>query len=62
MGKGEELSFEEYNLLQRTSGDLAKAVGLTVFTMTKPELAPIMMSFFPQVSSRFFISKSLRVD
>lgn len=48
MKAGEQLTFEEYNLLQRSTGDLAKAVGLAFFIVTRLEFAPIMISFFPQ--------------
>lgn len=52
MKAGEQLTFEEYNLLQRSTGDLAKAVGLAFFIVTRLEFAPIMISFFPQARQR----------
>ena len=35
--------------MQRTSADLAKFVGLALFTLSKPEFTPFLCSFFPQV-------------
>lgn len=54
--QGESLSFEEYNLMQKTSGDLAKFVGLALFTMSKPEFTPFLCSFFPAVVPSTYLS------
>lgn len=42
--------------MQRTSADIAKAVGLTIFTFNKPEFAPFICSFFPQVVPSTFLT------
>jgi len=42
--------------MQRTSGDLAKFVGLALFTLSKPEFTPFLCSFFPQVVPSTYLS------
>jgi hypothetical protein len=47
--------------MQRTSGDCAKAVGLTLFIFSKPELAPFLCSFFPQVVPTTYLTMDEKV-
>ncbi len=60
--QGQELSFEEYNLMQKTSGDIAKFVGLCLFTMSKPEFTPFLCSFFPQVVPSTYLTSDEKLQ
>lgn len=60
--QGEGLSFEEYNLMQKTSGDIAKFVGLALFTMSKPEFTPFLCSFFPAVVPSTYLNSDEKLQ
>lgn len=48
--------------MQRTSGDLAKFVGLALFTLSKPEFTPFLCSFFPQVVPSTYLSSDEKLQ
>lgn len=59
---GEEMSFDEYNLMQKTSGDIAKFVGLALFTLSKPEFTPFLCSFFPAVVPSTYLTSDEKLQ
>ncbi|EKU20993.1 hypothetical protein NGA_2009600, partial [Nannochloropsis gaditana CCMP526] len=60
--RGETLTFPEYNLMQKTSGDIAKFVGLALFTMSKPEFTPFLCSFFPAVVPSTYLNSDEKLQ